>query len=269
MQSTLNSEIKTTFPRPTKTKRIINLILGMVGTVSFGPIILGAGIGTLFADCPSCDARIPLLILILAGFGMIFSIILTILSSSKDMPYRVDSLFLLPAFMLGSIMFLEITGSFSSSLNMDQYIKFALYSAGIAFVLEIGFIIWIGMKFFSKKIKNLALSTTTQRVSSTPPIPQTLPISHTITPVLESILSNDPALVRTALQDHPKELNTAYSQNGNTPLHVAALNGYTDIVRILLEQPGIDTSRTNNDGKTALDLAQAKKFTEIAQLLEK
>lgn len=92
--------------------------------------------------------------------------------------------------------------------------------------------------------------------------------SSSITPVLNSIIKNDLDSVRTVLQGHPGQLNTAYAQNGNTPLHVAALNGYTDIVRLLLEQPGIDTARTNNEGKTALDLAREKGCTEVVQLLE-
>ena len=75
------------------------------------------------------------------------------------------------------------------------------------------------------------------------------------------------ALVRIALQEHPEHLNTAYAQNGNTPLHVAALNGQTEIVRFLLEQPGIDKTIKNKDGKTAFDLAQEKGFAEIAGLL--
>lgn len=107
---------------------------------------------------------------------------------------------------------------------------------------------------------------------SAPVIPEKIPslvkVSNVITPLLGAIISGDLALVRTALQDHPEQLNTAYAQNGNTPLHVAALNGYTDIARLLLEQPGIDTTRTNNNGKTALDLAREKSFEEIVKLLE-
>lgn len=91
--------------------------------------------------------------------------------------------------------------------------------------------------------------------------------SNKITPLLGAILANDADLVRTALQEHPEHLNTAYAQNGNTPLHVAALNGQTEIVKLLLEQPGLDTTLKNNEGKTAADLAQEKNFTEIITLL--
>ena len=89
-----------------------------------------------------------------------------------------------------------------------------------------------------------------------------------ITPLLQAVMEGELEKMKEALAAHPEHLNTAYAPNGNMPLHVAALNGYTDIVRLLLEQEGIDTTRTNNDGKTALDLAREKGFAEIVQLLE-
>ena len=92
---------------------------------------------------------------------------------------------------------------------------------------------------------------------------------NTITPLLGAIIGGDLTLVQTALLDHPEQLNTAYAQNGNTPLHVAALNGYTEIVKLLLAQPGINKTRTNNDGKTAADLAREKGFAQIEELIRK
>ena len=87
-----------------------------------------------------------------------------------------------------------------------------------------------------------------------------------ITPLFQAILSQDVSAVQKLLPSG--ELNRPFAGTGNTPLHVAALNGYTNIVRLLLEQPGIDTTRTNNESKTALDLAREKGFTEIVLLLE-
>ena len=95
---------------------------------------------------------------------------------------------------------------------------------------------------------------------------QIIPV-RTITPVLQAVVNNSATELRAALQKHPEYLNTAYAQNGNTPLHVAALNGQTEIVRLLLEQPGIDKTVKNNNGQTAADLAQEKGFAEIAGLL--
>ena len=102
------------------------------------------------------------------------------------------------------------------------------------------------------------------------PAPATVPPvkeSRTITPLLEAILSGNADNVRAALTEHPELLNTAYAQNGNTPLHVAALNGQTEIVKLLLAQPGIDKTLTNKDGQTARDLAQERNFPEIIGLL--
>ena len=95
----------------------------------------------------------------------------------------------------------------------------------------------------------------------------TVSTSTLVTPLLNAIIAKDLDTIRTTLTEYPEQLNTAYAQNGNTPLHVAALNGYTEIVRLLLAQPGIDKTLKNNDGKTALDLAQEKGLTEIAELL--
>lgn len=106
------------------------------------------------------------------------------------------------------------------------------------------------------------------KIANSPTKPTPPVLSKQITPLLEAIIGKDITAVRSALAEHPEHLNAAYAQNGNTPLHVAALNGYTEIVRLLLEQPGIDKTRKNKDGKTALDLAQEKNFTEIAELLK-
>ena len=87
-----------------------------------------------------------------------------------------------------------------------------------------------------------------------------------LTPLFRAILNQDILALQKLLPTN--ELNRPFADTGNTPLHVAALNGYIDIVRLLLEQPGIDTTRINNEGKTALDLAREKGHSEIAQLLE-
>ena len=83
--------------------------------------------------------------------------------------------------------------------------------------------------------------------------------SFQITPLLHAVLSGDLKLVQATLAEHPEMLNIAYAPNGNTPLHVAALNGYTEIMQFLLTQPNIAKDRKNNDGKTAFDLAAEKK----------
>lgn len=84
---------------------------------------------------------------------------------------------------------------------------------------------------------------------------------------LQAILSGKAEQVQAALAQDPTQLNTPYAQNGNTPLHVAVWNGYKDIVKLLLEQPGIDLHIKNKAGKTAFDLAQDKNLPEIINLL--
>ncbi|MBR2081744.1 MAG: ankyrin repeat domain-containing protein [Elusimicrobiaceae bacterium] len=91
------------------------------------------------------------------------------------------------------------------------------------------------------------------------------PVKH-ITTLFQAILNQNVSTLQKLLPTG--ELNRPFAGTGNTPLHVAVLNGYTDIVRLLLTQPGIDTTRTNNEEKTALDLAREKGFIEIIQLLE-
>jgi cytohesin len=54
---------------------------------------------------------------------------------------------------------------------------------------------------------------------------------------------------------------------GTTPLQEASKNGSKDIVQLLLAK-GADASAKDRQGKTALDLAQAKGYTEVANLLK-
>ncbi|KAH7920399.1 hypothetical protein BV22DRAFT_1039916 [Leucogyrophana mollusca] len=53
--------------------------------------------------------------------------------------------------------------------------------------------------------------------------------------------------------------------SGTSPLHLAASLGRSDIVNILLEQPGIDDTLRDNNGRTCKDVAKGK---EVVQVLE-
>lgn len=58
-----------------------------------------------------------------------------------------------------------------------------------------------------------------------------------------------------------------FTLNGMTPLHLAAEKGYPDIVRMLISY-GADFRMRNADGKTALEIAQAKrKFVQTEEIL--
>ena len=51
------------------------------------------------------------------------------------------------------------------------------------------------------------------------------------------------------LDREPQLLNTQ-EEDGQTPLHYAAFNGHSEIVKLLIDR-GADTSITDNDGTTA------------------
>lgn len=58
-----------------------------------------------------------------------------------------------------------------------------------------------------------------------------------------------------------------FTENGTTPLHLAAEKGYPDIVRILISH-GADFRIKNAEGKTALEVALAKKsFVKTQEIL--
>lgn len=70
------------------------------------------------------------------------------------------------------------------------------------------------------------------------------------------------------LADQGLEYLNEQDEKGNTPLHVAADKGHAQAAWNLLDYPGIDPSLENNEYKTALDIARAKKHPEIVQILE-
>ncbi|CAK4148482.1 unnamed protein product [Aphanomyces euteiches] len=51
------------------------------------------------------------------------------------------------------------------------------------------------------------------------------------------------------------------------PLVQASMAGFADIVKLLIEQPGIDISCENSDGETALMAAQFEKHKDIKAIL--
>lgn len=79
-------------------------------------------------------------------------------------------------------------------------------------------------------------------------------------PVIEFVLSN-----ATSAPDSPIDIN-GRDRDGNTPLHLAATLGRTAVVRVLLDQPGINDSVTNYSGQTPLDLARTPEIFQLLQL---
>jgi hypothetical protein len=78
--------------------------------------------------------------------------------------------------------------------------------------------------------------------------------------VIEFVLSNS-----TPGSDNAIDIN-GRDRDGNTPLHLAATLGRAPIVRMLLEQPGINDSITNFQGQTPLDLARTPEIFQQLQL---
>lgn len=71
-----------------------------------------------------------------------------------------------------------------------------------------------------------------------------------------------------AIEEVNKEEINKADKDGYTPLMDASKKGHIEKIRWLLEH-GADVNIKDNEGKTALDIAQTKGFTEIADLLAK
>lgn len=75
-------------------------------------------------------------------------------------------------------------------------------------------------------------------------------------PVVEYVISDGAGYV---------DIN-ARDKEGNTPLHVAASQGRTQVVRLLLEQKDINDAIANNQGRLPLDLARNAEIFQSLQL---
>lgn len=75
-------------------------------------------------------------------------------------------------------------------------------------------------------------------------------------PVVEYVLSDGAGTIDVNARD----------KEGNTPLHLAAAQGRGQIVRLLLEQPGINDSIANYQGRLPLDLARTPDIFQQLQL---
>jgi ankyrin repeat protein len=80
------------------------------------------------------------------------------------------------------------------------------------------------------------------------------------------VKQGDFAAVRRLLTENPALLNAKDERFGATSLHWAALRGHQAIVALLIAQ-GADGAAKNNDGETALQVADRAKREEVARLL--
>jgi hypothetical protein len=79
-------------------------------------------------------------------------------------------------------------------------------------------------------------------------------------PVIEFVLSN------IATSTDPSAGINAKDREGNTPLHLASKLGRPSIVRMLLQQPGINDAVANYKGETPLEVAKSPEIFQQLQL---
>jgi hypothetical protein len=84
--------------------------------------------------------------------------------------------------------------------------------------------------------------------------------------MLEAIAKGDQVTLHRMLV---MNMDVNFTQNGTTPLHLAAEKGYPDIVRLLIKF-GADFRQKNAEGKTALEIALSKKkFIQTTEILHR
>lgn len=69
------------------------------------------------------------------------------------------------------------------------------------------------------------------------------------------------------LIEHGADVNLGSSLTGTTPLQNAARRASEEITQLLLDQPGIEIDKTNQEGETALMIAASHKLLEVCKLL--
>lgn len=91
---------------------------------------------------------------------------------------------------------------------------------------------------------------------------------QTLTPLMNLILQSQSQAFAEEIKKPYSNPNERYAPNGNTLLHLAALNGETDMVKALLAHPYIQTNVQNNQGQTPLDVAQDRRQTDVVAVFE-
>ena len=74
--------------------------------------------------------------------------------------------------------------------------------------------------------------------------------------IANAILSGDTATVTQLLTTEPLLLNEPHPLSGQTPIHVAATTGNSEMISLLLDQ-GADTSMRDDEGQSPGDIAAA------------
>lgn len=85
-------------------------------------------------------------------------------------------------------------------------------------------------------------------------------------PVIEFILSTTTSNPDSAAQKPHVDINERELASGNTPLHIAAQLGRTEVVSLLLRQPNINDAVHNYANRTPLEMARTPQIFQMLQL---
>ncbi|ESU20225.1 hypothetical protein FEDK69T_27370 [Flavobacterium enshiense DK69] len=88
--------------------------------------------------------------------------------------------------------------------------------------------------------------------------------NHDVTPLIVAISKGDVATVKKFIE-YGVDVNE--TKNGMTPLMFAARFNNAEIAKFLIEK-GADVSAKDLNGRTALQLAEATKATEVAEIIK-
>lgn len=137
-------------------------------------------------------------------------------------------------------------------VNLPQDLASALGISQMALMVSLGFLIAVAL--LNRMVKVLPVVSETSYTGA----------SDMREAIMAAIERGDQAALHQMLTMNAK-INFIY--NGTTPLHLAAEKGYPDIVRLLIKY-GADFRKKNSAGKTALEIALAKKkFIKTTEIL--
>lgn len=86
------------------------------------------------------------------------------------------------------------------------------------------------------------------------------------TPLMRAVYENRPGMVRLLVEHGATRVNQP-GENGVTALHLAALRGDADMVRILLAN-GADPDLIDNSGRSALDFARKNNNLRLLRMMD-
>ena len=146
--------------------------------------------------------------------------------------------------------------------NLPAELALSLGISQLALLIALGALIAIAL--LNRVVRLLPMDKSAQVAESRDAEPHDAEIVNTREVMMSAIAKGDQATVLRLLAMNE---SVNFSENGTTPLHLAAEKGYPDIVRILISH-GADFRIKNAEGMTALEVALAKKrFVKTQDIL--